>query len=136
MKYRKLGASPLRVSEICLGAMMFGDQTDARAAADIIAFAREQGVNFVDTADVYTVGASETMLGPLLKADRDRWVLASKVGNAISAAPNQSRYSRKWMMQQIDATLLGLEPTLSISTTCTAISRAIRLKSRCGRWMT
>ena len=108
MKYRKLGASPLRVSEICLGAMMFGDQTDARAAADIVAFAREQGVNFVDTADVYTVGASEAMLGPLLKADRDRWVLASKVGNAISAAPNQSRYSRKWMMQQIDATLARL----------------------------
>ena len=108
MNYRKLGASPLRVSEICLGTMMFGDQTDSKTAADIIAFAREQGVNFVDTADVYTVGASESMLGPLLKSDRDRWVLASKVGNAMSAAPNESRYSRKWMMQQIDASLSRL----------------------------
>ncbi len=108
MKYKKLGASPLRVSEICLGVMMFADQTDAKAAADIVALAREQGVNFVDTADVYSVGASERMLGPLLKSDRDRWVLASKVGNAMSPAPNESRYSRKWMMQQIDASLSRL----------------------------
>ncbi len=108
VNYRKLGASPLRVSELCLGAMMFGDQTDAHAAADIIALAREQGVNFVDTADVYTQGAAEQMLGPLLKGDRHHWVLASKVGNAMSSAPNESRYSRKWMMQQIDASLTRL----------------------------
>jgi aryl-alcohol dehydrogenase-like predicted oxidoreductase len=108
LNYRKLGASPLRVSELCLGAMMFGDQTDAKAAADIIALAREQGVNFVDTADVYTQGAAEHMLGALLKGDRQRWVLASKVGNAMSSAPNESRYSRKWMMQQIDASLRRL----------------------------
>jgi aryl-alcohol dehydrogenase-like predicted oxidoreductase len=108
MNYRKLGVSPLRVSELCLGAMMFGDQTDAAAAADIIALARERGVNFVDTADVYTSGAAEQMLGPLLRSDRHRWVLASKVGNAMSSVPNESRYSRKWMMQQIDASLSRL----------------------------
>ncbi len=111
MNYRRLGRSSLAVSELCLGTMMFGDQTDAREAADIVAHAREQGVNFVDTADVYTRGASESMLGPLIATDRDRWVLATKVGNAMSDAPNERRYSRKWLMQSADASLrrLGCE---------------------------
>lgn len=108
MKFRKLGASPLRVSELCLGTMMFADQTDEAAAADIMALAREREVNFVDTADVYTVGASERMLGKLVARDRHHWVLATKVGNAMSRSRNQSRYSRKWMMQEIDASLSRL----------------------------
>jgi aryl-alcohol dehydrogenase-like predicted oxidoreductase len=87
---------------------MFGDQTDAAEAANIVAAARDHGVNFIDTADVYTTGASESMLGPLIRADRDRWVLATKVGNKMSAAVNASRYSRKWMMQSIDASLARL----------------------------
>ncbi len=108
MKTRRMGHSSLLVSELCLGTMMFGDQTDAGAAADIVALARERGVNFVDTADVYSHGASEAMLGPLLKADRDRWVLASKVGNPMSKAPNASRYSRKWLLEALDASLARL----------------------------
>lgn len=108
MKFRKLGASPLRVSELCLGTMMFADQTDEAAAADILALAREREVNFVDTADVYTTGGSERMLGKLIAHDRNHWVLASKVGNAMSAARNESRYSRKWMMREIDASLARL----------------------------
>ncbi len=109
MKFRKLGASPLRVSEICLGSMMFGDQTDAAEAAQIMVHAREHGVNFIDTADVYSRGASETMLAPLIKAERDHWVLASKLGNAMSDAPNAGRYSRKWMMQSVEASLTRLK---------------------------
>lgn len=109
MKYRNLGASALQVSELCLGTMMFGDQTEQAEAADIVAYARDHGVNFVDTADVYTTGASERMLGPLLRADRDRWVLATKVGNRMSGRPNESRYSRKWMMQSIDGSLQRLD---------------------------
>ncbi len=108
MNTRRLGDSSLLVSELCLGTMMFGDQTDAAAAADIVALARERGVNFIDTADVYVRGGSESMLGPLLLPDRDRWVLASKVGNPMSRAPNASRYSRKWLIQALDASLARL----------------------------
>ena len=108
MKYRRLGNSPLEVSELCLGTMMFGDQTDAAAAGDIVAHARAHGVNFIDTADVYTNGASERILGPLLAKDRDAWVLATKVGNKMSERPNESRYSRKWMMRAAEDSLQRL----------------------------
>jgi aryl-alcohol dehydrogenase-like predicted oxidoreductase len=86
MQYRTLGKSNLKVSALCLGTMMFGDQTDAAEAARIVADAREHGVNFIDTADVYTKGASETMLGSLLKGQRHDWVLATKLGNAMAPA--------------------------------------------------
>lgn len=58
MQYRRLGASNLNVSTLCLGTMMFADQTDEAEAARIVASAREHGVNFIDTADVYSKGAS------------------------------------------------------------------------------
>ena len=108
MQYLRLGRSNLRVSRLCLGAMMFGDQTDAQEAARIVASAREQGVNFIDTADVYTRGASESVVGPLIREQRDWWVLATKLGNAMSSAPNESRYSRKWMVREVDASLARL----------------------------
>ena len=108
MQYLRLGRSNLRVSPLCLGAMMFGDQTDAQEAARIVASAREQGVNFIDTADVYTRGASESVVGPLIREQRDWWVLATKLGNAMSSAPNESRYSRKWMVREVDASLARL----------------------------
>ncbi len=108
MKYRRLGRSSLEVSELCLGTMMFGDQTDARTAEAIIGAARDRGVNFVDTADNYTKGASERMLGPLIAADRDRWILATKLGNRFTDQPNQGRYSRKWLLQQCEASLQRL----------------------------
>jgi hypothetical protein len=109
MKFRRLGASPLRVSELCLGTMMFGDQTDSREAASIVASARDAGVNFVDTADVYTHGASERVLAPLIAAGRDDWVLATKLGNRMSDQPNAWHYSRKWVTQALEASLRRLE---------------------------
>ncbi len=109
MKYRKLGRSNLMVSELCLGAMMFGDQTDESESARIVDLAREQGVNFIDTADVYTKGASETIVGRCLRTDRHRWVLASKLGNRMSELPNESRYSRKWIVSELEASLRRLD---------------------------
>ncbi len=109
MKYRRLGRSNLKVSELCLGTMMFGDQTGEEEAAAIIDYCREGGINFVDTADVYTRGASESMLGGLLKGDRDTWVLASKVGNRMADGPNQVGYSRKWLQHELDASLARLQ---------------------------
>lgn len=108
MPLRTLGNSGLRVSRLCLGTMMFGDQTDTREAASIMAAAREHGVNFLDTADVYTRGASEQMLAPLIKGERERWVIASKLGNKMGEDPNQSGYSRSWMMRAIEGSLTRL----------------------------
>ncbi len=109
MQFQNLGKSPLHVSRLCLGAMMFGDQTDITEAGRIVASAREMGVNFIDTADVYTKGASEVMVGELIKAERQHWVLASKLGNAMSAAPNEVGYSRSWMLREVEASLARLQ---------------------------
>ncbi|MBP0623463.1 aldo/keto reductase [Cupriavidus consociatus] len=105
MPYRRLGASNLRVSALCLGTMMFADQTDEAEAARIVASARDHGVNFIDTADVYTKGASEQMVGRLLTANRHDWVLATKLGNAMQAAPNHSHYSRVWIARAVEDSL-------------------------------
>lgn len=105
MHYRRLGKSNLQVSALCLGAMMFGDQTGREEAADIVADAKAQGVNFIDTADVYTKGASEAMLGELLQGQRHDWVLATKLGNKMSERVNESRYSRSWMLREVEASL-------------------------------
>ena len=109
MHYRHLGKSNLKVSTLCLGAMMFGDQTDAAVAANIVAHAHAEGVNFIDTADVYTRGASESMVGALIKPTRHDWVLATKLGNPMSGRVNEGHYSRSWILREVDASLQRLQ---------------------------
>ena len=109
MQYRQLGKSNLQVSALCLGTMMFGDQTALDEARAVVADARDQGVNYIDTADVYTNGASETMTGTLLKGQRHEWVLATKLGNKMSARVNEGHYSRSWMLRELDASLQRLQ---------------------------
>lgn len=109
MQYRPLGKSNLKVSALCLGTMMFGDQTGRDEAADIVADAHAHGVNFIDTADVYTKGASETMVGELLKGQRHDWVLATKLGNSMSDRVNEGHYSCTWMLRELAASLLRLQ---------------------------
>ncbi len=109
MQYRQLGASPLQVSALCLGTMMFADQTDLQEAAAIVADARDQGVNFIDTADIYSKGESERMVGQLLQGQRDDWVLATKLGNPMGSQPNQGYYSRAWMLREVEASLRRLQ---------------------------
>lgn len=106
--HRTLGNSQLKVSSLCVGAMMFGDQTDEPVAREIMAHARDHGVNFIDTADVYSKGKSESMVGSLLKGQRDDWVLATKVGNKMSERPNESHYSRTWVLRECEASLKRL----------------------------
>ena len=108
MQHRPLGRSGLWVSPLCLGTMMFGGPTDAATAGRIIARAREAGVNFVDTADVYAGGRSEEITGAAIRAERDRWVLATKLANPAGDDPNARGLSRKWMMRAIDASLARL----------------------------
>ena len=108
MRYRNLGKSPLKVSELCLGTMMFGDQTDRAEAQRIVDHARGHGVNFIDTADVYSLGASEAMVGELVREHRHDWVLATKLGNAMGEGVNRSSYSRTWMLRACDDSLRRL----------------------------
>lgn len=109
MLYRNLGKSNLKVSALCLGTMMFGDQTARDEAAAIVADARAHGVNYIDTADVYSKGGAETMLGELLKGQRHDWVLATKLGNAMSDRVNEGHYSRTWMLREVAASLARLQ---------------------------
>jgi len=109
MQYRTLGNSQLKVSALCLGTMMFGDQTALPEAAAIVADAYAHGVNYLDTADVYSAGRAETMVGELLKGQRHDWVLASKMGNTMSERVNEARYSRTWMLREIGASLARLQ---------------------------
>jgi aryl-alcohol dehydrogenase-like predicted oxidoreductase len=108
MEYRKLGASGIRVSPICLGTMMFGERTDEAEAGRIVAAAREAGVNFIDTADTYAGGNSERVTGKLIAEDRTRWILATKVTNPGSKDPNDRGASRRWLKRAIDLSLSRL----------------------------
>ncbi|MCB1543720.1 MAG: aldo/keto reductase [Methylobacteriaceae bacterium] len=111
MNYRKLGRSGLDVSAICLGTMNFGGATDEATSARIIGSAREAGVNFIDTADVYGDGRSEEIVGRAIKSSRSEWLVATKVGNAMGKVRNHRGLSRVWIMQACDASLrrLGVE---------------------------
>ena len=108
MDYTYLGRSGLRVSRICLGTMDFGGETDLAAAQGMVEKAREAQVNFIDTADAYTGGKSETMVGKLIAGDRENWILATKVGQQDGPAHRKMGLSRKWMMHAIDASLVRL----------------------------
>jgi aryl-alcohol dehydrogenase-like predicted oxidoreductase len=108
MKYANLGKSPLQVSRLCLGTMMFADQTSLEEAQRIVVHAQEVGCNFIDTADVYSLGQSEEMLGRLLAGQRHHWIVASKLGNPMSSLPNEGRYSRSWVLRACEGSLRRL----------------------------
>lgn len=109
MEYRQLGQSGLRISTLCLGTMTFGAETSLATATRIVDSARDAGVNFIDTADGYTGGKSETIVGKLLRKDRDDWILATKVGSAAGTPVRKKGLSRKWMMEAIDHSLKRLQ---------------------------
>jgi aryl-alcohol dehydrogenase-like predicted oxidoreductase len=108
MNFRRLGNSGLEVSVICLGTMVFGDRTEPAVAQRIIASAQEAGVNFIDTADAYAKGASETIVGQAIAAHRLRWILATKVGNILTQKPVDGGLSRRWIMQACEDSLKRL----------------------------
>ncbi len=108
MEYKRLGRSGLKVSPLCLGTMMFGGQTSEPEASRIIAKARRQGLNFIDTADVYNDGRSEEVVGRAIHGERDHWVLATKMCNTMGKGPNQRGLSRRWMFQATDHSLKRL----------------------------
>jgi aryl-alcohol dehydrogenase-like predicted oxidoreductase len=107
MEYRKLGATGLEVSKLTLGAMMFGawGNPDHEDGIRIIHAALDAGINVVDTADVYSAGENEEIVGKALAGRRDRVVLATKFHGKMGDGPNRSGNSRRWIVQEVDASL-------------------------------
>ncbi|QVM94239.1 aldo/keto reductase [Pseudomonas sp. SORT22] len=109
MIYRPLGQSGLQVSALTLGSMMFGEPTSTEDSLRIIAKAWDQGINFIDTADVYNAGRSEEIVGEAIARHRHDWILASKVGfGPAEGLPNRSGLSRKHIFNAIEASLTRL----------------------------
>ena len=109
MNYRNLGRAGLKVSEICLGTMTFGNGADQAGASRMVDAALAAGVNFFDTANSYVGGTSEAMLGEALKGKRHEAVIASKVFNPMGHRPNDSGMSRLHIKQQIEGVLKRLQ---------------------------
>ena len=109
MDYLSLGRTNLLVSRFCLGTMMFGGKTNAEEAGRITRAAMEAGVNFIDTADVYSNGACETILGPVLAGVRDKVVLASKAGMKVGEGVNDQGISRFHVVRAVEASLKRLK---------------------------
>jgi aryl-alcohol dehydrogenase (NADP+) len=108
MEYRSLGASGLKVSPLCLGTMMFGGPTDEAAAGRIVGSAMDQGVNFIDTADGYSGGRSEEVVGRAIRHHRSWWVLATKCANPTGPGPNDRGTSRRHIQHAVEASLRRL----------------------------
>lgn len=116
MEYVRLGRSGLQVSRLALGAMGFGDRAwrswllDEDEAKPIIKRAIDLGINLIDTCNFYSAGASESLLGRVLKdyVPRDEIVIATKFGYMMGPSPNQRGYSRKHVVEAVDASLRRL----------------------------
>jgi aryl-alcohol dehydrogenase-like predicted oxidoreductase len=109
MEIRTLPRTGLRVSRACLGTMTFGAQTDEPTAIRMVDACLDAGINFFDTANVYTGGNSETIVGRALKGRRDRVVLASKVAAKVGPAADQSGLSRAAITRGIEESLQRLQ---------------------------
>jgi aryl-alcohol dehydrogenase-like predicted oxidoreductase len=110
MRYRTLGRTGIEVSAQCLGAMMFGavGNPDHDDCVRIIHTALDQGVNFVDTADMYSTGESEQIVGRALQGRRDDVVLATKVHFPLGEGRNRSGNSRRWILRAVEDSLTRL----------------------------
>ena len=107
MEYRQLGRTGVQVSELCLGTMMFGawGNPDHDDSIRIIHGALDAGINFVDTADVYSRGESEEIVGKALEGRRDHIVLATKFHGSMGDDPNERGNSRRWIVREVEASL-------------------------------
>jgi aryl-alcohol dehydrogenase-like predicted oxidoreductase len=110
MRYRTLGTTGIEVSAYCLGAMMFGSwgNADHDDCTRIIRRALDAGINFIDTADVYSRGESEVIVGKALHGRRDDVVLATKVHGRMGDDPNHQGSSRRWIVREVEASLRRL----------------------------
>ena len=142
MNHRNLGRTGMQVTPLCLGAMMFGEwgNPDHDESIRIIHRALDAGINFIDTADVYSRGESEEIVGKALAGGRrDNVVLATKVHGTMGDDPNQFGNSRRWIMREVENSLRRLgtdwidlyqihrpEPDTDIDETLGALSDLVR----------
>ncbi len=141
MEYRTLGRTGMKVSPLCLGAMMFGawGNPDHDDSVAIIHAALDAGINFIDTADVYSGGESEEIVAKALKGRRDSVVLATKVHGSMGRDPNMQGNSRRWIIQACEHSLRRLQtdhidlyqihrpdPSTDIDETLAALSELVR----------
>ena len=109
MKYKILGRTGVKVSELCYGTMAFGGDADEKTSGQMYCRVRELGFNFFDTANVYSKGRSEEILGKLIQGERDELVISSKVCGSMGDGPNDSGLSRRHIMQAVEASLARLQ---------------------------
>lgn len=111
MDYRDLGRTGVKVSPLCLGTMNFGGPTPADESIRIVDRALEAGINFIDTANVYTGGESERLIGQALRANgrRDEVVLATKVHSSVGSGPNDRGSSRRHVLRACEDSLRRLQ---------------------------
>ncbi len=141
MHYRTLGRTGIQVSPYCLGAMMFGaiGNPDHDDSIRIIHKALDAGINFVDTADMYSRGESEEIVGKALKGRRDDVVLATKVWGPMGDDPNRRGTSRRWIIAEVENSLRRLQtdyldlyqvhrpdPTVDVEETLSALTDLVR----------
>jgi aryl-alcohol dehydrogenase-like predicted oxidoreductase len=141
MHYRTLGRTGIQVSPYALGAMMFGaiGNPDHEDSTRIIHRALDAGINIIDTADMYSHGESEEIVGAALKGRRDSIVLATKVNGAMGDDPNQRGTSRRWIMAEVENSLRRLQteyidlyqvhrldPAVDIEETLSALTDLVR----------
>ena len=109
MEYVKLGSSGLLVSPLCLGTMMFGSAANERESIAITHRAVDDGINFIDTANAYNNGLSETILGKALEDRRDKVVLVTKVNASTGDGPNEGGLSRYHILNEVENSLRRLK---------------------------
>jgi len=141
MEHRTLGRTGVRVSPYCLGTMMFGPwgNEDADECIRMVHRAMDAGINFIDTADVYSSGVAEEIVGKALSVRRDQVVLATKVHGAVGERPNERGSSRLWIMRAVEASLRRLgtdhidlyqvhrpDPSVDLEETLGALSDLVR----------
>ncbi|MBO0788512.1 MAG: aldo/keto reductase [Actinobacteria bacterium] len=141
MRMRALGGTGIKVSPYCLGAMMFGGwgNPDHEDSVRIIHAALDAGLNFIDTADVYSRGESEEIVGKALAGRRDQVVLATKAHGAMGDDPNMAGNSRRWLVREVDNSLRRLrtdyidlyqmhrpDPATDIEETLSALTDLVR----------
>ena len=110
MEYRRLGRTGLRVSNLCLGAMMFGEwgNRDHDVSIAIVNRALDAGINFIDTADIYSKGESEEIVGKAIAGRRDELIVATKFSIAMGRNPNCQGTSRRWIIEACEQSLRRL----------------------------
>jgi aryl-alcohol dehydrogenase-like predicted oxidoreductase len=134
MEYRTLGKTGIQVSKLCFGTMSFGREADQETAAAMFERCREVGINFFDTANVYSAGQSEEMLGKLIQGSREELVITTKFSSPMGADVNAKGASRRHIMRAVEGSLKrlgtdwidiyfvhGFDPLTPIGTTLCAL---------------